>query len=124
MDPIGFALENFDAIGHWRTTDDGAVIDPSGTLFDGTRVNGPVALRAMLASRPETFVGVMTEKLMTYALGRGLDYYDMPAIRKIVADAKVHGFRFSDLVNGVVNSPAFQMKKAAAKEGTAVAAAK
>ncbi len=124
MDPIGFALENFDAIGHWRTTDDGAVIDPSGTLFDGTRVNGPVALRGMLASRPETFVGVMTEKLMTYALGRGLEYYDMPAIRKIVADAKAHGFRFSDLVNGVVNSPAFQMKKAAAKEGTAVAAAK
>jgi mono/diheme cytochrome c family protein len=121
MDPIGFALENFDAIGHWRTTDDGAAIDPSGTLFEGTRVNGPVALRAMLASRPETFVGVMTEKLMTYALGRGLDYYDMPAIRKIVADAKVHGFRFSDLVNGVVNSPEFQMKKAAAKEGTAVA---
>jgi mono/diheme cytochrome c family protein len=124
MDPIGFALENFDGIGHWRTTDDGAVIDPSGTLFDGTRVNGPVALRGMLASRPETFVGVMTEKLMTYALGRGLDYYDMPAVRKIVADAKARGFRFSDLVNGVVNSPEFQMKKAAAKEGTAVAAVK
>jgi len=124
MDPIGFALENFDGIGHWRTTDDGAVIDPSGTLFDGTRVNGPVALRGMLASRPETFVGVMTEKLMTYALGRGLDYYDMPAIRKIVADAKARGFLFSDLVNGVVNSPEFQMKKAAAKEGTAVAAVK
>jgi hypothetical protein len=124
MDPIGFALENFDAIGRWRTTDDGTVIDPSGTLFDGTRVDGAVALRGMLASRPETFVGVMTEKLMTYALGRGLEYYDMPAVRKIVADAKAHGFRFSYLITGVVNSPAFQMKKAMAKEGTAIAAAK
>jgi hypothetical protein len=124
MDPIGFALENFDAIGRWRTTDDGAAIDPSGTLFDGTRIDGPKALRAMLAARPETFVGVMTEKLMTYALGRGLEYYDLPAVRKIVADAKQHGFRFSDLINGVVNSPEFQMKKAAAKEGTAVAAVK
>ena len=76
----------------------------------------------MLAARPETFVGVMTEKLMTYALGRGLEYYDMPAVRKIVADARQHGFRFSDLISGVVNSPAFQMKKVAAKEGTAVAA--
>jgi hypothetical protein len=126
MDPIGFALENFDGIGQWRASDDGAVIDPSGTLFEGTRVDGPVALRKMLASRPETFVGVMTEKLMTYALGRGLEYYDMPAVRKIVVDAKAHEFRFSYLVNGVVNSPAFQMKmkKAAASEGTSVAAAK
>jgi hypothetical protein len=121
MDPIGFALENFDAVGHWRTSDDGAKIDPSGTLFEGTRVDGPAALRAMLTSRPETFVGVMTEKLMTYALGRGLEYYDMPAVRKIVADAKAHGFRFSSLVDGVVNSPAFQMRKAAAKEATVTA---
>ncbi len=121
MDPIGFALENFDAVGHWRTTDDGAKIDPSGTLFEGTRVDGPAALRAMLTSRSETFVGVMTEKLMTYALGRGLEYYDMPAVRKIVADAKVHGFRFSYLVDGVVNSPAFQMRKAAAKEAAVTA---
>ncbi len=124
MDPIGFALENFDGTGHWRATDDGAAIDPSGTLFDGSRIDGPVALRRMLASRPETFVGVMTEKLMTYALGRGLESYDMPAVRKIVADAKAHGFRFSYLINGVVDSPAFQMKKAAAKDGTAVAVAK
>ena len=105
MDPIGFALENFDGIGRWRTADEGATIDPSGTLFEGTRVDGPAALRKMLASRPEVFVGVMTEKLMTYALGRGLEYYDMPAVRKIVQDAGAHGFRFSYLVNGVVNSP-------------------
>ena len=124
MDPVGFALENFDAIGHWRNTDDGAKIDPSGTLFEGTKVDGPMALRKMLTSRPETFVGVMTEKMMTYALGRGLEPYDMPAVRKIVADAKTRGFRFSSLINGVINSPAFQMRQAAAKENTAVAVAK
>jgi len=124
MDPIGFSLENFDAIGHWRKTDDGAVIDPSGTLFEGTKVDGPVALDKMLVARPEVFVGVMTEKLLTYALGRGLEYYDMPAVRKIVHDAAANGFRFSSLVAGVVNSPPFQMKikKAPASEATTVAA--
>jgi hypothetical protein len=122
MDPIGFSLENFDAIGRWRTIDDGARIDPAGTLFEGTRVDGPVALRKMLASRPEVFVGVMTEKLLTYALGRGLDYRDMPAVRKIVGNAQSDGFRFSSIVNGIVNSPPFQMKsKRVATEGTAVA---
>jgi len=110
MDPIGFALENFDAIGQWRTADDGARIDPAGTLFEGTRVDGPVALRKMLVARPEVFLGVMTEKLLTYALGRGLDYYDMPTVRKIVRDASANGYRFSSLVAGVVNSPPFQMK--------------
>jgi hypothetical protein len=123
MDPIGFALETFDGVGHWRTTDDGALIDPSGTLFEGTRIDGPAALRRMLTARPETFVGVLTEKLMTYALGRGLEYYDMPAVRKIVADAKSHDFRFSYLINGVIGSPEFQMKKAT-KEPAAVATAK
>lgn len=123
MDPIGFALENFDGIGRWRTVDEGAVIDPSGTLFDGTKVDGPVALRNMIASRPEVFVGVMTERLLTYALGRGLDYTDMPAVRKIVHDAEANGFRFSALINGVVNSTPFQMKiKKAAGAGTAIAA--
>src|SRR5262249_43385976 len=70
MDPIGFALENFDAVGQWRASEDGAAIDPSGTLFNGATVDGPAALRRMLVNRPETFVGVMTEKLLTYALGR------------------------------------------------------
>lgn len=123
MDPIGFSLENFDAIGRWRTSDDGARIDPTGTLFEGTRVDGPVALRKMLVARPETVVGVMTEKLLTYALGRGLDYQDMPAVRKIVHDAAANGFRFSSIVTGVVNSPPFQMrtKRAPTAEGTAVA---
>jgi hypothetical protein len=113
MDPIGFALENFDAVGHWRTSDDGARIDPSGTLFNGARVDGPAALRQMLVSRPEVFVGVMTEKLLTYALGRGLEYYDMPAVRKIVHDAGDQSFRFSSLVMGVVESSPFQMRKKA-----------
>jgi hypothetical protein len=121
MDPIGFALENFDAVGHWRTTDDGATIDPSGTLFEGTRVDGPVALRNMILGRPGVFVGVMTEKLLTYALGRGVEYYDMPAVRKIVGDTGANGFRFSSLVLGVVNSPPFLMKTKKASEGTVTA---
>jgi hypothetical protein len=110
MDPVGFALENFDAIGRWRNSDDGAKIDPSGVLFNGARVDGPAALRQMIVSRPEVFVGVMTEKLMTYALGRGVEYYDMPAIRKIVHDAGTRDFKFSALISGVVKSPSFQMK--------------
>ena len=95
MDPIGFALENFDAVGQWRTLDDGSPIDPSGTLYNGAKVDGPVALRKMLTGHPDVFVGVMTEKLLTYALGRGVEYYDMPAVRKIVQEAGAHDFRFS-----------------------------
>jgi hypothetical protein len=110
MDPIGFALENFDAVGRWRSSDEGARIDPSGTLFNGARVDGPVALRQTLVARPEVFVGVLAEKLLTYALGRGLEYYDMPAVRKVVREASTQGFRFSSLVLGVVNSAPFQMK--------------
>jgi hypothetical protein len=110
MDPVGFALENFDAIGRWRTSDDGAKIDPSGTLFNGAKVDGPAELRQTLASRPEVFVGVMTEKLLTYALGRGVEYYDMPAVRRIVHDAATRDFKFSSLITGVVKSTPFQMK--------------
>jgi hypothetical protein len=121
MDPIGFALENFDAVGRWRTEDDGAKIDPSGTLFNGTQVSGPVALRQMLTNRPEVFAGVMTERLLTYALGRGLEYYDMPVVRKIVRDAAGQNFRFSALVMGVVNSVPFQMKVKKAPEAAVTA---
>jgi hypothetical protein len=110
MDPVGFALENFDAIGRWRASDDGAKIDPSGVLFNGARVDGAVALRQTLTSRPEVFVGVMTEKLLTYALGRGVEYYDMPAVRRIVHDAGARDFKFSSLIAGVVKSTPFQMK--------------
>ena len=110
MDPIGFALENFDAVGEWRSADDGSPIDPSGTLYNGAKVDGPVALRQMLAGNPDVFVGVMTEKLLTYSLGRGLEYYDMPAVRKIVHDAGAHDLRFSSLVLATVESVPFEMK--------------
>jgi hypothetical protein len=110
MDPIGFALENFDGVGQWRSVDDGLPIDPSGTLYNGAKVDGPVELRNMLAGRPDVFAGVMTEKLLTYALGRGLQYYDMPTVRKIVHDASANDLRLSSLVLGVVESVPFEMK--------------
>ncbi len=110
MDPIGFALENFDAVGHWRDAEDGAAIDASGTLYNGTRISGAGDLGKMLSSHPEVFVGVMTEKLLTYALGRGVQYYDMPAVRGIVTGAQAHDFRFSALVAGIVESTPFEMK--------------
>ena len=111
MDPIGFALENFDGIGTWRTRDDGRTIDPSGTLFNGAALDGVVALRQELVKRPEIFIGVMTEKMLTYALGRGLEYYDMPAVRKVVRDAKGNDYRFSSIVLGIVKSAPFRMKE-------------
>jgi hypothetical protein len=110
MDPIGFSLENFDAIGEWRTADQGAPIDASGVLADGSTINGPSALLNFLSARPEQFVRTMTRMLMTYALGRGTDYYDMPVIRGIERDAAKQNYRFSALVLGIVNSPPFQMK--------------
>lgn len=112
MDPIGFALEGFDGIGRVRQTEDGAAIDTSGTLFNGANVDGVVGLRRSLVAQPEIFVGVTTEKLLTYALGRGLDYYDMPAVRKILRDAKATDYRFSAIVLGIVRSAPFQMKEA------------
>jgi hypothetical protein len=112
MDPIGFSLENFDATGHWRTNDEGTKIDPTGTLFNGAALDGVNGLRRELVSRPEVFVGVMTEKMMTYALGRGVEYYDMPSVRKVVQDAGKNNFKFSSIVLGVVKSTPFQMKEA------------
>jgi mono/diheme cytochrome c family protein len=110
MDPIGFALENFDATGQWRTTDAGTPIDASGTLVDGTAVDGPVALRQALLNRPDVFVGTLTEKLLTYALGRGLEPYDMPVVRGIAADAARNDYRFTSIVAGIVQSVPFQMR--------------
>jgi hypothetical protein len=112
MDPIGFSMENFDAVGHWRTADHGAPIDASGTLFNGASVNGIGGLRQMLVSNPDVFVGVMTEKMLTYALGRGITYKDMPVVRKIVHDARTENYRFSSLVAGIVKSTPFQFKEA------------
>jgi len=113
MDPIGLALENFDAVGAWRSEDAGAPIDATGQLADGTKVDGVVTLRKALLSRPEVFVGTLTEKLLTYALGRGLDYHDMPTVRAIIRDAATKNYRFSALILGVVHSTPFQMRMAA-----------
>ncbi len=114
MDPLGLALENFDAIGEWRTKDRLALeaIDASGQLIDGTPVNGPVDLRKALLRRPEQFVQTFTERLMTYALGRSVEAHDMPAVRKIVRDAARDDYKFSALVLGIVRSAPFQMRKA------------
>jgi hypothetical protein len=108
MDPIGFAMENFDGVGSWRSTDAGAPIDASGVFIDGTQLNGVVSLRRAIVKRPDVFVGAMTEKLLTYALGRGLDYHDMPAVRAIARQAGAHDYRFSSLVLGIVTSTPFQ----------------
>jgi hypothetical protein len=109
---LGFSLENFDAVGEWRTTDAGMKIDASGQLADGTPVDGPVALRKAIMKHPEQFVRTMTEKMLTYGLGRGLEYYDMPAVRRIEQTAAKDDYRFSALVMNIVNSVPFQMKKA------------
>jgi hypothetical protein len=114
MDPIGLALENFDAVGAWRTVDGGTPIDASGQLSDGTLIDGPVALRNALLRRREVFVGTMTEKLLTYALGRSADFSDMPTVRSIVREAGRHEYRWSSLVLGVVTSVPFQMRTAPA----------
>ena len=111
MDPIGFALENFDAVGRWRDNDEGSRIDPSGTLYNGAHVDGVAGLQAMLSSQPDVFTGVLTEKLLTYALGRGTQYYDMPAVRGIVNEARDRDYRFSGIVLGIVESTPFQMKR-------------
>ncbi len=112
IDPLGFALENFDAVGRWRRKDReaGDAIDASGVLVDGTPVNGPVELREALLQRPDQFVQTLTEKLMTYGLGRSLEHTDMPTVRRIVRDAAKSDYRFSDLVWGIVDSTQFRMK--------------
>ena len=110
MDPIGLALENFNAVGEWRATDRGEPIDASTTLYNGEKVTGPAELRKALLNPPEVFVGTLAEKMMTYALGRGVDYNDMPAIRTIVRDAARNDYRFSSLIFGIVESVPFQMR--------------
>jgi mono/diheme cytochrome c family protein len=123
MDPIGFALENFDPVGAWRTLEGGTggpSIDASGQLMDGSKVDGPVALRQALLRQPNIFVGTMTEKLLTYALGRGLTYSDMPVVRGIVRDASRQDYRFTSLILGIVESMPFQMRITAPLENDAL----
>jgi cytochrome c551/c552 len=110
MDPIGLALENFDAVGQWRTVDSGFKIDATGKLVDGTPLDGPASLRKALLDRPDAFVGTMTEKLLMYGVGRETKYYDMPVVRAVMRDAARRNYRFSDLVLGIVKSAPFQMK--------------
>jgi hypothetical protein len=113
MDPLGFALDNFDAIGKWRTTSGAGntPIDSSGSLPDGTKFQGPAGLRKILLSQPEQFVNTVTEKLLTYALGRGVEYYDAPAIRAIMREAAPGDYRWSSLILGIVKSTPFQMSR-------------
>src|SRR5688572_5109863 len=112
MDPLGLALENFDAVGAWRTRESGIPIDASGELTDGTKIDGVAALRDALVKRPDVLVGTMAEKLMTYALGRTLEHQDMPAVRAIVRSSSRDSYRFSSLVRGIVSSAPFQMRSA------------
>jgi hypothetical protein len=111
MDPIGFALENFDGIGKWRSKDGGQNVDASSQLTDGTKINGVVDLRNALLRYSPQFARVVTEKLLTYALGRGVEYQDMPVVRAIVRDAARNDYRFSSLIEGIVNSEPFQMNR-------------
>jgi cytochrome c551/c552 len=111
MDPVGFALENFDAVGRWRDTEDAKPIDATGALPDGTKFEGVAGLEKAMLSRPEVFSGVFAEKLLTYALGRGVEYNDGPAVRKIVRQAGAGNYRFSSFILGIVNSDPFQLRR-------------
>ena len=111
MDPLGFSLENFDAVGAYRTTDQGNPVDAAGELADGTKVNGPVALREALMKRQRQFVATLTERLLEYGLGRTLAYYDMPTVRDIVRQAAPDHYRFSSIVLAIVESTPFQFRK-------------
>ena len=111
MDPLGFSLENFDGIGAWRTTEGGTPIDASSTLPDGAAFEGPSGLRDLLLGREERFAETVTEKLLTYALGRGVEYYDAPAVREITRAAASRDYRWSSVILGIVESTPFQMRR-------------
>jgi hypothetical protein len=112
MDPVGLSTENFDAIGRFRSLSEaGGPIDASGGLPDGSTFDGAIGLRKAVLNRPELFVATLTEKLMTYALGRGLEYYDAPAVRDIARRARTEDYRFSSVVLGIVNSTPFRMRR-------------
>ncbi len=121
IDPLGLALENFDVTGAWRIKDNGVPIDPSGTLYDGSAMSGPIGLRRALLQRSDVVVSSFTESLLTYALGRRIEYYDMPTVREIVRDAAAQQHKMSAFILGVVNSPAFQLSRAATVETTEAA---
>nr|MDQ3625237.1 DUF1592 domain-containing protein [Verrucomicrobiota bacterium] len=111
MDPVGFSLENFDAVGRWRTIEEGRPVDASGGFPDGSEFTGVAGLVEGLMGRPELFAGALSEKLLTFALGRGVEHYDGPAIRKIVREAKAADYRFSSIIVGLTRSTPFTMRK-------------
>jgi mono/diheme cytochrome c family protein len=123
MDPLGFALENFDGIGEYRVKEVTGKVDPSGQLGDGTVIDGPVALRNAILKRPEMFVRTFTEKLMTYGLGRGVEFHDRPVVRAIARGAEQQGYKFSAVVIGIVTSVPFQQKQAQDAAGALAAMA-
>ncbi len=118
IDPLGLALENFDVTGVWRIKDAGSPIDPVGDLYDGTKLDGPIALRNALLKHQDVIMLSFTESLMTYALGRRVEHYDMPTVRQIARDAKAKNYRFSAFISGVANSSAFRMGRVAPAETT------
>lgn len=120
MDPLGFALENFDAIGKWRTTEGNTPIDASGAMPDGTKFQGPAELRKVLLSNPNQFAATLTDKLLTYALGRSTEYYDAPAVRKITRDAAADNYRWSAIISGIAKSTPFQMRMAQSAGSTSL----
>jgi len=113
LDPLGFALENFNGIGRWRATDEHTPIDASGVMPDGQPFSGPVDFRAAVLTHREALLATLTEKLLTYAIGRGTEYYDMPSVRRIVADSAADDHRWSSLIRGIVTSVPFQMRRSA-----------
>jgi hypothetical protein len=110
MDPVGFSLENFDLVGRWRSTDNGMPIDTTSTMVDGTYVDGPASLRAALLARPDAFMTSISERLLTYALGREVEHYDGPAVRRIIEQAQSRGFTMAALVEAVVMSDPFRQR--------------
>ncbi|HEX3644732.1 MAG TPA: DUF1585 domain-containing protein, partial [Vicinamibacterales bacterium] len=121
IDPLGLALDNFDVTGKWRIKDNGVAIDSAGVMYDGTKIDGPASLRNALLKHQDVFLQVFTENLMTYALGRRVEYFDMPAVRAIVGQAAKTDLHFSSFVLGIVNSAAFQRRAIEAAETTAQA---
>jgi hypothetical protein len=121
IDPLGLALDNFDVTGKWRIKDNGVAIDSAGVMYDGTRIDGPASLRDALLKHQDVFLQTLTENLMTYALGRRVEYYDMPAIRAIVSQAAKTDLHFSSFVLGIINSAAFQRRAVEAPQTTAQA---
>ena len=120
IDPAGFSLENFNAVGQWRDREvGGELVDASGTLPGAGEFRGPDGLEDALLARPELFVATLTEKLLTFALGRGVEYYDAPAVRKIVRDAEQDDYRFSSLILRIVKSIPFQMRSTGPNESSA-----